>query len=104
MYEVMALGVGGLVGLLVARMGLSLWWTALLGALGGMTVTGISGELETSAGYLLCDAGRACAAAVLVGILLRYAFLWNGRTASDRSSRARAGPPFEARRRTVAPV
>jgi len=73
MYEVIALGLGGLIGFLVGRTGMSLWWAALLGALAGMTVTAASGEIEISAGYLLFDAGQAGVAAVLVGLLARHA-------------------------------
>jgi hypothetical protein len=72
MYEVIALALGSLIGWLVGRSGMSLWWAALLGALAGMTVTAASGEIEISAAFLLLDAGQAGVAAVLVGLLVRH--------------------------------
>lgn len=71
MFEVIALTLGGIAGFTVAGAARSLWLAAVAGAVVGMLVTVVSGELEENVGFLMLDAGQSAIAAVLGATVAR---------------------------------
>jgi len=92
MYEIIAVIADAAASGLVGWARRPLWLAGLLGALAGMTVTVISGEIGLSVGYLVFDAGQAAVAGLLTALLgarIRHGRLALGRFDTGAKGRGR---------------